>query len=185
MRFYACSFPSGIVKYLSSPLIFFFNSYTASGIFSPVNNSSTQSHHPPTLKPSTDPTLTLNGHHPSSVREEAPRATRQSGIFPMPTSQVSERGSTVTHTTDTSSRDKHKSTLTRKPSSGKQGLAGNLQIKSTTSINKGEAHTSRKNIQATEINSSTKVEEMAAARLTGSREGMVFDDSFEGRIFSM
>lgn len=101
----------------------------------------------------------------------------------MPTSQVSERGSAITHATDTSSRDKHKTTLTRKASSGKQGLAGNLQTKSTTSITKGEAHTSRKNTQATEINSSTKVEDMATARLTGSREGIVFDDKFEGMSF--
>lgn len=99
----------------------------------------------------------------------------------MPTSQVLERGSAITHATDTSSRDKHKTTLTRKPSSGKTGLAGNRQTKSTTSNTKGEASTSRKNTQATEINSSTKVEEMA--RLTGSREGMIFDDTFEGTVF--
>lgn len=145
---------------------------TASGIFSPINNSSTQSYHPPTSKPSADPTPTLNGHPPSSTYEDAPRVTRQSGAFPTSTSQVPERGSTPTHTPEISRRDKQRTSITRKVSSEKQALVGNTQTKlsSSNTQGQGEASTSHNNSQATGNSSSTKVDEMSSARLRGSRE---------------
>ena len=97
----------------------------------------------------------------------------------MATSQVPERGST--HTTETSRKDKQK--LTRKVSAEKQVLIS--QTKLATSNGQGEASSSHNNnSQAIESISSAKVDEMASG-LRGSREGMVFDDTFEGMILKI
>jgi hypothetical protein len=47
-----------------------------------------------------------------------------------------------------------------------------------------EASTSNHS-QSAESNSLTKLDEMASARLTGSREGMVFDDNYQGMILKI
>ena len=64
---------------------------------------------------------------------------------------------------------------------GKQHISNKLTKSSSFNTPRQSEGSTSRNITQTS-DSSTKVEEMASARLTGSREGMVFDDTFEGMV---
>lgn len=133
----------------------------ATGVFSPIgSSSSTQSYLPPTMKSFSEPNPVINGHLPSAA------------------SQVPEGASIPSHTSATS---REKTALSRKLSAAKQGLGGGKQTISSNAEGKGEISTLQYNSHAPENSPSLTAHDMMhSARHGGSREGMVFDDTFEG-----
>lgn len=93
----------------------------------------------------------------------------------MTTSQLSKRDSLTTHGEETSGRDRYKGTLTRKVSADKHSMTDSGLRKPSSTIS--QISTSRHHSQPPD-SGLDKLDEMGSSR--GSREGIVFDDTFEG-----